>query len=69
MYAHTILYIYLKAAAAGASGGHKKFVDLNNQDLVQVQDENGVQNRKVAGTDLNGQMRYVDIPYYNRAST
>ncbi|KAI9246320.1 hypothetical protein EDC94DRAFT_627467 [Helicostylum pulchrum] len=59
----------LNKAAEAAGRGHKKFMNSNNQDTVEVQDLNGVQNKKVAGTDLNGQMRYVDIPYYNRAST
>ncbi|KAG2228665.1 hypothetical protein BDF21DRAFT_457179 [Thamnidium elegans] len=56
-------------AARGAGRGQKKFMDVNNQDIVEVQDVNGVQQKEVAGTDLNGQIRYVDIPYYNREST
>lgn len=65
LYTHSHFFFFNKAAGRG----HKKFMNSNNQDTVEVQDLNGVQNKKVAGTDLNGQMRYVDIPYYNRAST
>jgi hypothetical protein len=41
-------------------------------ELNQVEEEtfpNGVQQKKVVGVDMNGRMRYLDIPYYNRASS
>lgn len=41
-------------------------------EVNQVEPEtypNGVQQKKIVGLDKNGRMRYLDIPYYNRASS
>ncbi|KAI9348378.1 hypothetical protein BD770DRAFT_475116 [Pilaira anomala] len=47
---------------------YKKLMELINQVKQQVNIPDGVRQKQVVGTDLNGRLRYIEIPYYNRGS-
>jgi hypothetical protein len=57
------------ALASDTGRRYKKYIENVESQSMSSAEPSGVHQKKLVGMDLNGQMRYFEIPYYNRAST
>lgn len=55
--------------ASNTARRYKKYIENVESPVISSAEPSGVHQKKVVGMDLNGQMKYLEIPYYNRAST
>ncbi|KAG2210541.1 hypothetical protein INT47_002483 [Mucor saturninus] len=54
--------------ASNPTRRYKKFNENGESPVIRSVEPSGVHQKKVVGMDLNGQMKYLEIPYYNRAT-
>lgn len=61
-------HVHILLYTAATDRRYRKLMELIHQAKKQVNIPDGVRQKQVVGTDLNGRLRYIEIPYYNRGS-